>query len=187
MEEEEYSKQKEEQRQKFQYESGLGMLQEQQGADGPKQSWYRWGKAREELEEGKWHRDGPLDRHKDLTFFFFFFFRAATAAYGSSQAKGWIRAVATSLRHSLHQRGCGIRAMSTTHTTAHSNAGSPTHWARPGIEPMSSWLLGRFISAAPQQELPVLDFFERESGSRWKVLGKSEIVGQIWKGSLGLH
>ena len=41
MEEEEYSKQKEEQRQKFQYESGLGMLQEQQGADGPKQSWYR--------------------------------------------------------------------------------------------------------------------------------------------------
>ena len=73
MEEEEYSKQKEEQRQKFQYESGLGMLQEQQGADEPKQSWYRWGKAREELEKGKWHRDGPLDRHKDLLFFFFFF------------------------------------------------------------------------------------------------------------------
>ena len=43
---------------------------------------------------------------------------------------------------------------SSVHTTAHSNAGSPTHWARPGIEPASSWILVGFISTVPQWELP---------------------------------
>ena len=46
-----------------------------------------------------------------------------------------------------------IRATSTTYTTAHSSAGSITHWASPGIEPVSSWMLVRFVSAEPQQEL----------------------------------
>ena len=32
--------------------------------------------------------------------------------------------------------------------------GSLTHWARPGIEPASSWILVSFVSAAPQGELP---------------------------------
>ena len=45
------------------------------------------------------------------------------------------------------------RASSVTYTTAHSNAGSLTHWARPGIEPTSSWILVRFVSVEPQQEL----------------------------------
>ena len=40
-----------------------------------------------------------------------------------------------------------------TYTTAHSNAGSLTHWVRPGIEPTSSWVLVGFITAEPQQEL----------------------------------
>ena len=39
-----------------------------------------------------------------------------------------------------------------TYTTAHGNAGSLTHWVRPGIEPTSSWILVRFISSVPQQE-----------------------------------
>ena len=46
-----------------------------------------------------------------------------------------------------------IRAASGTYTTAHSNAESLTHWARPGIESASSWMLVRFISAEPWQEL----------------------------------
>ena len=33
------------------------------------------------------------------------------------------------------------------------NAGSLTHWARPGIKPVSSWILARFVSAEPQWEL----------------------------------
>ena len=71
-------------------------------------------------------------------FFFFFVFLslvvvvlvvaiswAALAAYGGSQARGRIGAVATSLRQSSQQRG--IRAASATYTTAHGNAGSLTH------------------------------------------------------------
>ena len=45
------------------------------------------------------------------------------------------------------------QAMSATYTTAHSNAGSFTHWVRPGIEPASPWILVRYVSAAPQCEL----------------------------------
>ena len=39
-------------------------------------------------------------------------------------------------------------------TTAHNNAESLTHWARPRIEPSSSWILVRFVTAEPRQELP---------------------------------
>ena len=39
-----------------------------------------------------------------------------------------------------------IQAMSVTYTTAHSNSRSSTHWARPGIEPMSSWMLVGFVN-----------------------------------------
>ena len=40
----------------------------------------------------------------------------------------------------------GIQASSATYTTAHGNARSLTHWARPGIEPTSSWLLVGFFN-----------------------------------------
>ena len=43
--------------------------------------------------------------------------------------------------------------MSAAYTTAHGNAGSPTHCTKPGIEPASSWILVRFFSAEPQWEL----------------------------------
>ena len=69
-------------------------------------------------------------------FFFFFFLRAAPMAYGSSQARDWIRAMAAGLFHS------------------HSNAGSLTNWVGPGIEPTSSWLLIGLVSTEPQWELP---------------------------------
>ena len=46
-----------------------------------------------------------------------------------------------------------IRAASVTYTTAHSNTQSLTHWARPGIEPATSWFLVGFVSAAPWREL----------------------------------
>ena len=34
--------------------------------------------------------------------------------------------------------------MPVTYTTTHGNAGSSTHWARPGIEPTTSWFLVGF-------------------------------------------
>ena len=75
-----------------------------------------------------------------LGFFVFCLFRAAPMAYGGSQARGRITATAASLQHS------------------HSNARSLTHWAKPGIEPETSWFLVRFVSAAPQRELLLLVF-----------------------------
>ena len=72
------------------------------------------------------------------------FSRVAPAAYGGSQARGLIGAAAASLRHSQQQHG--IRTVSVTYTTAHGNAGSLAHLARPGIEPATSWFLVRFIN-----------------------------------------
>ena len=47
-----------------------------------------------------------------------------------------------------------IQAMSVTCAIAHGNAGSLTHWVRPGFKPASSWILVRFVFPVPQQELP---------------------------------
>ena len=56
-------------------------------------------------------------------------------AYGSSQAMGRIGTV------------------SVTYAKAHSNAGSLTHSAKPGTEPVSSWILVRFLTTKPQRQL----------------------------------
>ena len=76
-----------------------------------------------------------------LFFFFFFFFsllfRAAPEAYGSSQP---------------HQ----IWATSATYTTAHGNAGSLTHWGRPGSEPVSSWIVAGFLTHWATAGTPIL-------------------------------
>ena len=66
----------------------------------------------------------------------------------------------------------GVELGATAASHSHSNARSkpllrPTspltatpdpHWVRPEIEPVSSWLLVRFISAEPQWELPFIEF-----------------------------
>jgi len=51
-----------------------------------------------------------------------------------------------------------------TCTTADGNAGSLTHWARPGIEPAFSWMIVRFISDEPGWEfLPhLIQIFSKE-------------------------
>ena len=67
--------------------------------------------------------------------FCFFLSRATPEPYGSSQARGGPRAAAAGLHHS------------------HSNARSLTHWARPGIQPLSSWRLVGFVTSEPQWEL----------------------------------
>ena len=49
-----------------------------------------------------------------------------------------------------------IRATSATYTTAHSNAGLLTHWARAGTEPATSWFLVRFVNHCAMTGTPVL-------------------------------
>ena len=73
-------------------------------------------------------------------------FRTALAAHGGSV---WSCSFRPTPPPQLHK----IWAMSATYTTAHSNAGSLTHWTRPGIEPETSWFLVGFVFAAPRLEL----------------------------------
>ena len=61
---------------------------------------------------------------------------------------GWIRA-------KTQPQQQGILATSTTNTTARSNTGSLTHWARPGIKATSSWILVGLISAVAQWGCPI--------------------------------
>ena len=80
-------------------------------------------------------------------FSFPWLFRATPVAYGDSQASGPIGARAASLPHS-HSNARSEPRLSLTYTTAHSNTGSLTHGARPGIEPTTSWFPVGFVSPA---------------------------------------
>ena len=53
---------------------------------------------------------------------------------------------------------CQTQAACVTCRTPHGNARSLTHWVRPGIEPTSSWILVRFVSAEPQWEFSGIIF-----------------------------
>ena len=77
--------------------------------------------------------------------FFFAFFSPAPVSYGGSLARVWIRAVAASLRHSHSNTGSEPHLQAIL-MYAHGNAGSLTHWARPGIKLSSSWMLVRFVN-----------------------------------------
>ena len=85
--------------------------------------------------------------------FVFGFLGRTPTAYGSSQARGRIIVIATGLCHSHSSAGSKLHLWPTPQPTAHSNTRFLTHWARPGIKP-TTWLLVRFISTAPQWELP---------------------------------
>ena len=87
-------------------------------------------------------------------FFFFFFFKAASVAYGSSPARGQIRAAAASYRHSYTRSQLCLWPT----LQAHGNAGSLTYWARPEIKPTSSWILAGFLMHWATMETPPQNF-----------------------------
>jgi len=78
-------------------------------------------------------------------FFFLLFLWAAPTAYGGSQARGRIGR-SCSRQPTPQPQQHGIRTASATYTTAHGNARSLTHCARPGIEPATSWFLVGFVN-----------------------------------------
>ena len=63
-----------------------------------------------------------------ILFFFFCLFRAASRAYGGSQARGWIWSLSNQPTPQPQQ--CQIWAAFATYTTAHSDTGSPLSEAR---------------------------------------------------------
>ena len=56
---------------------------------------------------------------------------------------------------------CGIWAISVTYTTAHSNARSLSHWAKPEIKPASSWMLVGFANRWAMMGTPTSLFKNR--------------------------
>ena len=87
-----------------------------------------------------------------LPFFFFCLFMAVPTEYGSFQARGQIGAVATGLYHS-HSNGWSEPHLQTIPQLT-TTPDLLTHWARPGIEPASSWILIGFIPLSHWWELP---------------------------------
>ena len=73
--------------------------------------------------------------------YIFFHFRAAHVAYGSSRVRGWIGAAAAGLRHSHSNTRCEPYLWPIWRLVA-----SLTHWARPGIEPTSSYTLCEILN-----------------------------------------
>ena len=67
--------------------------------------------------------------------------------------------MATPVAHENSQVRVQLELQPLTYTTAHGNDRSLTHWVRPGIEPMSSWIQVGFVIAEPQWELPNYHFF----------------------------
>ena len=85
-----------------------------------------------------WHKNHYWQQ---LTFFFFLF-RAISMAHGVSQAREWME---LQLQPIPQPQQHWIWATSATYTAAWGNTRSLSHWATPGIEPGSSWMLVRFV------------------------------------------
>ena len=100
-----------------------------------------------------------------IAFFFFSVFRAVPAAYGSSQARG-----ESELQLPAYTTVVTVWDLSCICSPHHSSweCRIPDHWARPGIEPTSSWILVGFISAAPQWELPKNILISNSHKGKWK-------------------
>ena len=90
-------------------------------------------------------------------FFFFFAFLVHTCwiwkfpGYGFNQS--------CSRWPTPQPQECHIWATSMTYDAAHGNTGSLTHWMRPGINPMCSWILGGFTTCSAKTGSPSWSIF----------------------------
>ena len=119
------------------------------------------------------HQAGSLS----ATFFFVLscLFKAVPAAHGSCQAADPIRDAAAALHHS-HTRS----ELCLWPKPHHSNARSSTHWARPGIEPTTSWFLVGFISVALRQEFPWQYVLIKSKFYSELLISFKELEDKIW-------
>ena len=72
-----------------------------------------------------------------------------------------------------------------SNTTAHGNARSLTHWARPLIEPSSSWIAVEFITTEPRRELLIWGILSWGIGGSGGI--KHWLRAQLWGWLLGLN
>ena len=128
-----------------------------------------------------WAQSLPLSLSLSL---FFFFFRVAPMAHGGFQARGLIRATAAGLSHSHSNEGSKLRLQ----PTLHGNARSLTYWARPGIEPASSWTLVGFVNhwtmtGTPTPESLGLLFPPMKKALRFCQVSDSLWLLELWDGA----
>ena len=99
-------------------------------------------------------------------------------AHGGSQARGPMGTTAASLGHSLRHSHIRSEPHLWPTPTAHGNTRSLTHWRRLGIEPVTSWFLVRFISAASRQELQfsVLFILINSTWDIWSLLPHATFI-----------
>ena len=95
-----------------------------------------------------------------------FFFKATPAAYMEVPS---LR-IESELQLPAYSTATVTRGLSHICDLHHSSrqCRSPTHWARPGIEPTSSWILVRFVSTVPQWELLFLSLIWKH-GTKWET------------------
>ena len=103
------------------------------------------------------HSRTPIFYYFYFYLFIYLLFTAAPMAYGSSQTRGRIRAVAASLHHSHSNAKWEPRLWPAPQFMAILE--SLANWARSGIKPISSWMLVEFITTEPQWE-PLLLFLK---------------------------
>ena len=96
-------------------------------------------------------------------------------AHGGSQARDQIGPVASGLHDSHSNTRSKPRLRPTPQLMA------TTHWMRPGIEPVSSWILVRFVSAEPQWELQMIVFWLHFTICFLLVLGERHLVNLLHK------
>ena len=98
------------------------------------------------------HRGKTLFPFLFFLFYYFFvflpFLGPLPAAYGGSQAKGLMEAVATGLHQSHSYTGSEL-------TTAHGNTRSLAHWARPEIQPATPWFLVGYVNYCHDRNSPL--------------------------------
>ena len=76
---------------------------------------------------------------------FVFFLLFEGPAQGIWRFPGWGSNRSCCCRPAPQPQQCQIWAKSVAYTTAHGNARSLVHWARPGIKPATSWFLVRLF------------------------------------------
>ena len=128
---------------------------------GDPRPWEYWGlpqchRASHSACEGLWLLHPPCQEFSFFLSLSLSLFRATPSAYRGSQAKGRTGPVATIYATATQPEPHQIWATSTTCTTAHGNARSLTHWARPRIEPANSQIPVRFDNSRNFQPRVIL-------------------------------
>ena len=94
-----------------------------------------------------------------LSLLIFFLFTDASVVYGSSWARGRIRAATAAYTTTMQY---WIRVTYATYAAACGNTGSLTHWVRPGIKPTSSQRQCQVLNSLSHNRNSIIQFLRAQ-------------------------